>query len=413
MKKKISILLCVVLATFMLASCASGAGGAANTSAFRYDTADYSYAEPHALAPAEAPKSDSDSVLYGTSGGGSTELYYNVTDDGGIYEQVEGETGVVPVSATAAEAFVEKIIYSVYADIETIAFDETIDKVYAMMQNYGAFIENSSISGVNYSSRMHGWVEFRYAHFSLRVPKENLDGITSNLNDLGNVTHRNSNAANITSQFYDTQSRLNSLRVQEERLLDMLSKAADVPDLIMIEERLSDVRYQVESLTTTLNNWQNQVDFSTLTINIREVEEYTEPTLIHRTYWQQIGDGFMATMKNVGKFFMDLFRWIIVSAPVLIILVAVGVAIFIIIRRTMRKMEEKKKSVPPKTYPAYVYQPPQPYQQNVPQTAQTVQTQESAENGSAITEPAETEPSATEATEPEDTENRENEEESQ
>ena len=360
MKKRISILLCVILATTLLAACASSGGGSANSTMSRVDMA--------MPAPsAEAPMAVTDSV-YSSGAGGSAGGYFETTDDwdeGGFYETERSLTGgeVLQVSATSAEAFVEKIIYSVYADIETIEFDETIDKVHALMQRYGAFIESSSISGVNYSSKMHGWMEFRYAHFSLRVPNENLDGITANLDNLGNVTHRNSHASNITSQFYDTQSRLNSLRVQEERLLDMLSKAVDVPELIMIEERLSDVRYQIESLTSTLKNWQNQVDFSTLTINIREVEEYTEPTLIHRTYWQQIGDGFMTSVRGVGRFFMDLFRWLIVSAPVLILLAIIGVVIFLITRRQIRKYAEKRKNAPVKqtVYPAYVYQQPGQY----------------------------------------------------
>ena len=408
MKKRISILLCVVLATALLASCASSGGNA--TAPMRsgggdsWDTA------------APAPEAFEGEMFFssGTSSGSGSlsSVYTDSSDDGGWYEPVSGEEDtIMPISA--AEAFVEKIIYSVYADIETITFDDTIDKVHALMQNYGAFIENSSISGVNYSSRMHGWVEYRYAHFSLRVPKENLDGITANLDNLGNVTHRNSNASNITSQFYDTQSRLNSLRIQEERLLDMLSKAADVPDLIMIEERLSDVRYQVETLTTTLNNWQQQVDFSTLTLSIREVEEYTEQVLIHRTYWQQIGDGFMASIRSVGKFFMDLFRWLIVSAPVLILLAGIGVVIYIIVRRIIRAADAKRKNAPANAYPAYVYPPPQQYPHHAQQMPQPAEP-ETAETESQPEQPEQPEQAEEQSDEqPEEPENQPEENESQ
>jgi len=144
-------------------------------------------------------------------------------------------------------------------------------------------------------------------------------------------------------QFFDTQSRLNTLSIQEERLLDMLRRAEDVPDLIAIEQRLGEVRYQIESLTTTLNNWQNQVDYSYLTLNIREVEQFTEPT---DSYWRQIGDGFMSTIRGVGRFFMNLFMWLIISAPVLVILAVIAVAALIIIKRKLRSIKSKKEKAP-------------------------------------------------------------------
>jgi len=264
-------------------------------------------------------------------------------------------------TSPVVEGFAEKIIYTVFADIETVKFDETIAGVNTLIANYSAFIENSSISGRNHASQFYGWSDYRTAHYTIRVPKGYLDAMTGGLESIGNVLQINSNASNITSQFIDTQSRLNSLKIQEERLLDMLSKAEDVPDLIMIEERLSHVRYQIESLTTTLNAWQNQVDYSTLTLYIREVEQFTERTEIHRTYWQQIGDGFMSTMRSVGRFFMNFFKWLIVSAPVLVILAVIAVATLIIVRKALKSKAKKKASSPK---PASPYQYPPTYGHN-------------------------------------------------
>jgi len=182
---------------------------------------------------------------------------------------------------------------------------------------------------------------------------------------IGNVVHLNSSAENITSQFYDVQSRLNSLEIQEERLLSMLSQSNNIPDLIALEERLGEIRYQIEALTTTIRNWQSQVDYSTVTISIREVEQYSEPTQIHRSYWQQIGDGFMSSLRGVGRFFMGLFRWLIVSAPVLVVLAVVAVIVLIIVRKVMRSNAEKMKKIRERMpkYPAapgYTYPPTYP-----------------------------------------------------
>ena len=360
MKKTISILICVILTMTLTAACAGGDAYRASSSPAWNDSGYGGMATP---APMEAPlpSMPEEAIMYDYA---EYEVYNDA--DGSLMSSVDSGFGVASVSTPATDGLAEKIIYSVYADIETVSFDETIENVNVLLAAYGAFIENSSISGINYAARFHGWTDYRYAYFSIRVPVQNLDAMTDRLNILGNVVNRNSSADNITAQFFDTQSRLNSLTLQEERLLEMLSQANDIPDLIAIEERLSDVRYQIEWLTSMLTNWQRQVDYSNLALSIREVEQFTEPTLIHRTYWQQIGDGFMATIRGVGRFFMNLFMWVIVAAPVLVILAIIGFVIFIIARKKLRAAEAKRKETlayyaanpPPQGYIPPGYPPP-------------------------------------------------------
>ena len=344
MKKRLSILLFIILAVFLFTACASAGSSAYNDTAM--------WAAPQAPQAMPAPEAElygfdgemalmadmDDSRSYSMAGGGG--------DAAGYTHGSSGSSNIVPVAEPgeepADENLAEKIIYSVHASIETMQFDDTIKKVDQLLATYNAFIENSSVSGINYESRHYGWNEYRYAHFTLRVPVNQLSAMVENLGTLGNITHRSNDAINITSQFFDTQSRLNSLRIQEERLLDMLSNAEDVPDLIMIEQRLSDIRYQIEALTTTLTGWQRQVDFSTVSLYIREVEEFTEQPQLNVSYWEQIEDGFFATIRSVGQFFMDLFKWLAISAPVIVIYAVIIIIILLIIRQKIRSVRKKR-----------------------------------------------------------------------
>ena len=344
MKKRISILLLTILAAFLFTAC-GGAGGFAAVN----DTAMWSEpAAPQSMPVPQAEEYRDELALFAVLADSDDSYNYSMggaaggADYGG--SNTSGSGSIVPVNSQDNEGLAEKIIYSVHVNIETIQFDETIAKVNQMLTTYNAFIESSSVSGINYESRFYGWNEFRYAYFNIRVPVNQLNSLTDNLDNLGNVTHRSNDAVNITTQFTDTQSRLNSLHIQEERLLDMLSKAEDVPDLIMIEERLSEVRYQVEMLTTMLTGWQRQVDYSTVTLSIREVEEFTEQPKINVSYWQQIANGFMATMRSIGQFFMDIFKWLIVSAPVLIMIAVIILVVLILIRQKIRSIKKKKEA---------------------------------------------------------------------
>ena len=337
MKKRMSIILSVILVLVLISACAAdSADWAANDSA---QVGRFVATETAASAPMATPMPDmNDDADWPTF---EEEV---AMVDGMAYNASIGGAGVVPTSAEPSEpsGLAEKIIYSVDASIETVDFDETMQNVHKLIAGHGAFIESSSVSGINNEAQHFGWRTTRNAYFMLRVPVEHLDAVTDSLSVLGNVVHQNTNATNITMQFHDTQSRLNSLRIQEERLLDMLSRAEDVPDLIAIEERLGEVRMQVESFQTTINLWQNQVSYSTLYLNIWEVEVLT-PTE-QPSYWTQIGDGFVRTLRNVGRFFMNLFMWFVVNIPVLVIL-AVVLAVGVILGKKFLKKREKKAKV--------------------------------------------------------------------
>ena len=121
----------------------------------------------------------------------------------------------------------------------------------------------------------------------------------------------------------------------------MLEKAETVADMLEIESRLSEVRYNIESLTTTILGWDSLVSYSTLTIYLREVIEYTaEPEL---TYWQRIGRGFMNSLRDVGEFCKDLLRVVIVSLPVLVLL-GVGAVLLGVVDRAWKKRRAAKQA---------------------------------------------------------------------
>jgi hypothetical protein len=339
MKKTAIIMTVMFITTLLLASCsASSPGTSSNMSGVFSRMEKDTIALEAPLMEAPQPNAESQYDQY------DMDYEYSVVNT----SAQTGESGFMPVTAPEIDGgLVEKIIYSVRANIETVDFDESIEGVYKLLAQNGGFIENSDIGGRNYQQSYHGWQTYRGAQFTLRVPKDRLNTITASLDTLGSVTSQTSNAENITAQFFDTQSRLNSYNTQEERLLDMLSKSENVTDMIAIEERLADVRYQIESLTTTLRNWQNQVDYSSLYLFITEVEKYTEITPVQqRTYWQQIGDGFQATTRSVGSFFKDLFRWLVVSLPVLIIIAAIAVITLIIVRMQIRRRAKRIKQNP-------------------------------------------------------------------
>ncbi len=268
------------------------------------------------------------------------------------YGGVDGEALLSSVTtAQQPSDFSEKIIYSATAEIETIDFDKSVQDVYDMLSGYGGFVESSYVSGTNYSTAYYGYASYRSARFVVRVPVEAYKSFTEHLNNLGNITGIYTSADNITTQYYDVQSRLTAYQTEEKTLLNMLSKAETVSDMLEIERELSEVRYNIESLQSTLKNWDNKVSYSTVTIEISEVKELSDPVEIQRTFGEEVAAGFMRSLRSVGRFFRNLARDIIIDLPVFVtIAVVIALAVFVIRlligdkeKRAARKAKRQEK----------------------------------------------------------------------
>ena len=319
MKKKIALSLAVIMVIAILAGCSAkyAADSAYVTGGSSANTSYYAMEESKA-AYAEAP---------------TAEASFDFAQESGIAANAAGSESI---------DYSEKLIYSASAHIETTKFDDSVQQVYDMIEFYHAYLESSYITGQNYSSKARGYQPYRSASFTIRVPQQGYKNLTQNLEIFGNVVSVYESVDNITQQFYDSKSRLDTYKIEEERVLAMLEKADNVPDMIELESRLSDIRYNIESIESRLRVWQNQVDYSTVTLDIEEVAEYTEIVQPQRTYWQQIGDGFKSSLKGVGRFFKDLFKDFVTALPVLVLLAAAVLIIVLIVRKVLRTRRVKR-----------------------------------------------------------------------
>lgn len=254
--------------------------------------------------------------------------------------------GFEPLSGTQKPTDLsEKMIYTADVTVETTDFEASVRAVEDMVGAYGAFFETTNVSNLSYADRYYGNTVYRTARYVIRVPAQRFTEMTEGLDAVGSVVNVSSRAENITARFYDTQARRDAYGIEQERLLAMLGKCETVGEMIEIESRLSEVRYQIEALESTLRNWQTEVDYSTVNLTVREVEEYTKREEPHRSYWQQIGDGFMDTVEAVGDFFKTLFKDIVIALPIIVPVIAVLAVILLLILRSRRRRTAKANAI--------------------------------------------------------------------
>ena len=246
-----------------------------------------------------------------------------------------GESGT-----DAPEENPEKIIYSGDATVETTEFEKSVAALEKMIAEAGGFIESSSVNGNNYYDSSRGYTSKRSASYTLRVPSEKFAGLMSSLSDIGNVPYTHTYTENVTAEYYDVQARLKALQAQEARLLEMMEIAETAEDIITIEDKLTDVRYRIDSFQSSLNNWDRRVAYSTLSITVKEVQVYTPATVTKITYGEELSRAFTDALKNAGQFFKDLLVFLVSAIPTLVILAV----LFFVFRPLLKKLHRKAKA---------------------------------------------------------------------
>lgn len=243
-----------------------------------------------------------------------------------------------------------KWIVTMYVTAETEDLDSMTASLNETISGLGGYVEDQSIyNGSAYATR-----RYRSASLTVRIPAEQADGFIQQVSGYANIVTQEKNLDDVTLQYVDTESRLTALETEEARLLELLAQAETMSDLLEIESRLTDVRYELESAASQLRLYDNQIDYATIYLTIEEVREYTpveEPTL-----WERISGGFVDSLKGLGNGILDLGVWVVVSSPYLVVYGLILAGVLLLIRKLRRRRKNKKQ---PPTPPQGNYQPPE------------------------------------------------------
>ena len=222
-----------------------------------------------------------------------------------------------------------KLIRTFNLDVETLEFDSFIVSIKNEVASLGGYIESSGVSGnsYNYSSN-------RNANFVCRVPSEKLDSFISTVGGLGNVTYSHENTEDVTLSYVDTEARIKSLTTEYDQLLELLAEAENIDTIILLQQRLTEVRYQLESYQSQLMTYDNLVDYSTVNLSVWEVKRITAPE--QETVWERIKSDFSDNIYDIWVGAEDFFVWFASSIPYFIIWAIVIFVAVVIIKRCFK-----------------------------------------------------------------------------
>ncbi|MEG1061678.1 MAG: DUF4349 domain-containing protein [Oscillospiraceae bacterium] len=247
------------------------------------------------------------------------------------------EKALVTANPDIKSEFGLKVIYRATLEIEALDFDKSYASIISSVNELGGYVSNEySYGGFKYDGNHY---DSRHCELTIRVPSDKYSRFLTMGSTFGNVTSTSSSSEDITSQYIDTEARLNSLKAQEARILEMLDQATTIDDLIRLEEHLSNVRYQIESYTTELNTYENLVSFCTVTIRLGEVDNLSVNA---DTFGSRFGSAVIGSLRSVWAFLQNFVIIMVYALPYLILAVIVLLAVRKAIRIRKSKNTTKK-----------------------------------------------------------------------
>lgn len=203
-----------------------------------------------------------------------------------------------------------KIIKDGYLELEVKGIENVKRSIDTILKKYNAYYENDQYTNLEYQSNYN---------LKIRIKASSFDQMVNNVMAIdGVVKNKNINARDVTDDYYDTESRLNSSKKYITRYYDLLSKAKSIKDIMDIEAKIQQIQVEIDSYEGRLKYMDDQVSYSTLNLTLKENHEfYSQSTKQH------FGKKVINAFKAGGDILANIILVLIILWPLILIILLV------------------------------------------------------------------------------------------
>lgn len=287
---------------------------------------------------------ETDSAPYENSYATDDIYEEDVMEDAAMEETGEG-SGSKGVAEEAGKqvAANRKLIKNVDMTVETEEFDVLNKKLTEKVEALGGYMEKAYVSG---KSIQASYDSTRSASYTARIPADRLNEFVTEVSNISNVLDKNESVDDVTLNYVDLESKKKTLEIEQERLTSLLEQADSIETIVALESRLTEIRYQLESMESQLRTYDNLVDYATVYLDVQEVERVTPAA--PQSAMEKMTDGFVNSVYQIGRGMKNFVIGLVIVLPYLLLW---GVIIFIfilivkgIIKRNQKKAEKRQQS---------------------------------------------------------------------
>ena len=243
-------------------------------------------------------------------------------------ESDEGVKGSDDLTTDQSQTSDRKIIKTANMSAETKNFDEFLSIVEGFLSEKGGYIENKE---TNNNTDFSG----RKCYLTIRIPETELDGLMKKIGENATVTYENIRANDVTDSYNDSERQIKVLETEQQRLLELLKKAESLDDILEIESRLTIIRYELSSYEQQIEEYDDSVSYSTLSLNVSEVER--ETVAKDDSFFTKVSEGFMTSISDIGHGFTDIAVGFLSITPYLVLIAIILLVAYFVIKAIIKR----------------------------------------------------------------------------
>lgn len=303
--------ICAFLSVIMVMAFMTGCGGSA--------TGTNGY-------PQSAPSSMKGNGFFSVE---SVEMEDSISIDREMMKPTDNDMGATDTISREIE---RKLVYTANVDLESKDYEASLTQLKQQVQAFNGYLEETS----QYGSRENG---NRYYNVTIRIPSDKYRDFLDATGSMGSVIRMSESMQDVTTNYIDVQARISSLEAQRDRLAELRKQAASLEDLMAIENRMSDVQYQLDNYMGQMKYLERQVSYSTVYLNLREVVTYTPAN----TFGSRLKRAMTGTWSDFFAVMGDILIGVIYLIPYLLILAVIVFGGKAFWRNIRRKRAAKKQ----------------------------------------------------------------------
>jgi len=229
---------------------------------------------------------------------------------------------------------VRMIIHNAKLSVNVKELDVAQSNIEKKVEEYGGYIVESNVYQEDEQTSSGSMI--------VRIPEKHFEKFLLDAEgEAAQVLERNVTGQDVTEQYVDLESRVNSKRAVEARLLEFMGNAEKTEDLLKISSDLAKVQEEIEVMVGKMKFLQNQTSFATIELTMYEnrviVPEVDSKEL---NTWEKTKKQLATSTNSLLATGSALIVFFIGNLPVLLILGAIGYVVYFVIRRRLRS--EKK-----------------------------------------------------------------------
>ncbi len=185
----------------------------------------------------------------------------------------------------------------------------------------------------------------------VRIPVNDFDSLLNDIENVGTLLNRNTSSEDVTMQVVDLEARIKSMKLEEQAYQRILLQAKKIPDVLQVQQRLTEIRGQIESMQAQYKTLREQAAYSTINITLQQSAAFASEVQ-DKGWLGETWAGAVGALKAGGKATMQIVIWLFVMSPFWLVPLLI---LWWIIRKLVKLMQPKPRTAPPvvPTYDAY------------------------------------------------------------